>query len=1448
MPAPLTPGGPEQAAQQKAAQTGQPVVVDELTTETDQTIAEPDGSFSVRSYIKPVRVHKNDGWTPLDATLTQNVDGTFSTAATPNGVTLSGGGSGPLATLTDHDGHLLSYRFPVDLPVPDVTADTALYRDVLPGVDLQASVTDQGGFREVLIVNDATAAANPILRTLKLSTVAQGLTLSADDAGNLDATTADGSLAYASPTPLMWDSSTQNSSASTGTPARAGTRTATVEDTGTDSVSSADGPGPGAQVQPVDVAAGPDAVTLTPDAGLLTGQSTTYPVFIDPYTNPTSSHTSHYTEVAEGCPNAQLYDDPQDNGEGVGYQQYASNCFGLERSYYTLNTSSLDSKMVISSATLYLTETYGADHGCSNTWPVTLKETDTIGGSTDWNHQPGVHSTIGTKDVKSAASGCGNQDLNFDVTNQMKAIAKNDTNTWTFGLIGDEDKTSTNYGFMRFSTNPQVITKFDVPPNAPTDLSTTPDTMNPSGPACVTHNPGWIGRTSNNGANSNINFDATVSTQMQNFNVRARFMVTDAQTADSSGDPTTTTTPYTGYVSSGGTVHANIGFQVKDGHRYLWAAQANDGTLSGPWVSNCQFNVDLTPPTPAKFTDSVAFPPLGSSTAPTKHAGDTNLTIQVTSTDPTPTGCTIGTCLKSGIRRFEYSMDKPIPPTGAASISVTPDSSGKATANIPISVTAQQWGTHTLYVQAVDGAENARPATYAFYAPWNPSTPVLPGDVNGDGVPDLITPAADGNLYMTRGNTDTAAAPELISSAAQSPDHSSWNNFQITHRGSTNQSGVDDLFALRTSTTDRVMYVYHNDADIPGGGQPGHFTSPNGLTTIPTPPPCNPASDCTGYDQSWNSVGQILAPGGATGPSSPPSLITVTGTSGLWFYPGSSSGDYHLGNAVRLGTGNWSHMTLVAPGTVGGAPTLWARDDDTGVLHTYPLSFDSNGLPTSLLTRPADRPLVSGVAGADGGTLCADVTSSDTTKGTAIQMFGCNQTTAQRWTIGADKSVRALGNCLDATQSGTANGTPIQLYPCNQTAAQEWTPGPGGTLKNAGSGRCLTDPSGSTAPGTQLVLWDCGSSAAYQNWGAGTAGSLETPEALLPLNFTKAVYPTITSPGDVNSASSTGSSVNPDSNPDLYVINNRGRVIEFPGAAPTSGTAQFAGSVGLGYLTKPAPADTAGDLNGDGIADLLAIDNTGHLRFYPGRNSGRPENGPTIGSGWADADISHHGDWTGDGYEDLIAHLPNDNTHLWLYPGDGTGDFGTRHQLNRPAGSPSSDWSKTTAVISAGDVNLDAYPDVLAVENDLLYLFPGTASGQLASPKVIGTSGWAGLQLLAPGDVNGDGLADLWTRNPSTGVVNQYVNDPADPQGPGYPLGRGSSRIAIGSGFNSATPGVAASGDGNGDGHPDLWATWTADDHLHFYAGTGYGAAPRSFDASEDASGGGWTTVIDSIA
>ncbi|MGV9641686.1 PQQ-dependent sugar dehydrogenase [Streptomyces sp. NPDC003514] len=104
---------------------------------------------------------------------------------------------------------------------------------------------------------------------------------------------------------------------------------------------------------------------------------------------------------------------------------------------------------------------------------------------------------------------------------------------------------------------------------------------------------------------------------------------------------------------------------------------------------------------------------------------------------------------------------------------------------------------------------------------------------------------------------------------------------------------------------------------------------------------------------------------------------------------------------------------------------------------------------------------------------CLDVDNAGTADGTKVQIWTCNTTAAQRWTVGTDSTFRALGKCLDIDNAGTADGTRIQLWTCNGTAAQVWTPQTDGTVRNPRSGKCL-DASGDTwNDGTPVHLWTC---------------------------------------------------------------------------------------------------------------------------------------------------------------------------------------------------------------------------------------------------------------------------------------------------------------------------------------------------------------------------------------
>ncbi|MBY8881290.1 ricin-type beta-trefoil lectin domain protein [Actinacidiphila acidipaludis] len=121
-------------------------------------------------------------------------------------------------------------------------------------------------------------------------------------------------------------------------------------------------------------------------------------------------------------------------------------------------------------------------------------------------------------------------------------------------------------------------------------------------------------------------------------------------------------------------------------------------------------------------------------------------------------------------------------------------------------------------------------------------------------------------------------------------------------------------------------------------------------------------------------------------------------------------------------------------------------------------------------------PITSGVS----SSLCLDDRSSSTTNFNPVQIWGCNGTGAQQWTV-SGSTLQVLGKCLDVNSAGTADGTTVDLYDCNGTGAQVWQPQSNGSLLNPNSGKCLDDPNSSTTAGTQLQIWDCNGTGA-QHW------------------------------------------------------------------------------------------------------------------------------------------------------------------------------------------------------------------------------------------------------------------------------------------------------------------------------------------------------------------------------
>jgi hypothetical protein len=172
--------------------------------------------------------------------------------------------------------------------------------------------------------------------------------------------------------------------------------------------------------------------------------------------------------------------------------------------------------------------------------------------------------------------------------------------------------------------------------------------------------------------------------------------------------------------------------------------------------------------------------------------------------------------------------------------------------------------------------------------------------------------------------------------------------------------------------------------------------------------------------------------------------------------------------------------------------------------------------------------------------------------------------------------------------------------------------------------------------------------------------------------------------------------------------------------------------------------ETAGDLNEDGNADLIAREaSTGRLYFYPG-NGSTFSSFQLLGRGWnvMSAIVSGH-DYTGDGHVDIIAVEGGTGT-LWLYPGTGTGTaFAPRLNIG-------SSWHLLHDLTAVGDMNEDGDADVVAVRNanECMYYYDGPGIDKF-EPGVLFDCGWDVLEQAASvGDFTGDGHVDWVGKDP----------------------------------------------------------------------------------------------------
>jgi Glycosyl hydrolase family 59/Ricin-type beta-trefoil lectin domain len=211
---------------------------------------------------------------------------------------------------------------------------------------------------------------------------------------------------------------------------------------------------------------------------------------------------------------------------------------------------------------------------------------------------------------------------------------------------------------------------------------------------------------------------------------------------------------------------------------------------------------------------------------------------------------------------------------------------------------------------------------------------------------------------------------------------------------------------------------------------------------------------------------------------------------GAWsIVKSSTSGAYTTlasGSRAALGTGAWHTLSMTLQGStisgsVDGSVAGSVTDSSyqtgqvgIGVVGYQTDQFDNLKITPGTGGGPPTGPITSGISGK-----CADDFGGSATDGTKVDLWDCNGTGAQQWTV-SNGTLQTNGKCMDVTGQGVIPGTLVELWDCNGGSNQQWS-GQNGELVSAQTGMCLDDPNLSTTNGTQLEIWTC-NGGSNQKW------------------------------------------------------------------------------------------------------------------------------------------------------------------------------------------------------------------------------------------------------------------------------------------------------------------------------------------------------------------------------
>ena len=414
----------EAMATQLAVDCAVEVEVVEESTEFGGVFAQPDGEMILRVGAEPYRARDDAGqWAEIDTDLVVNSDGSLSPRNSLTDVTFSSGGDGPFAMLSQ-DGKTLGLGWSDDLPEPSVSGNEVTFPDVLPDIDLVVRALPDG-FSHDFVVHTAEAAANPELAQIEMDVEHDGLDVSVAANGAIEVTDSDtGEQFSVAPTPMMWD-----------------TPSAEVQTFASSAVEEQ-------QIAELGVEFADGVLALTPDAELLFGDDTQFPVTIDPIWSGAKRSGewgmvwSKFASQISWKGSSPSLGNPSGSGDaGAGqtcdyYTQLSCNSETYRmRSFFRMNTEPVtrNANREVLSASFKILQKHSAscDAGKARLW-----RTEQITASHSWNNQPSwLSDTVDSAASANNGGSCGgNKYAKFNVTSIVRKVAASQNYSVTFGL------------------------------------------------------------------------------------------------------------------------------------------------------------------------------------------------------------------------------------------------------------------------------------------------------------------------------------------------------------------------------------------------------------------------------------------------------------------------------------------------------------------------------------------------------------------------------------------------------------------------------------------------------------------------------------------------------------------------------------------------------------------------------------------------------------------------------------------------------------------------------------------------------------------------------------------------------------------------------------------------------------------------------------------------------